>query len=263
MDLLERLTRAKGYDVNLLPKVITSLAEDNVLYRINKKKLYRITDATEFRNLLAKALYPFSNEIDIITTELSKSDDREDAEELIIWFEKKVARYRLLRRRWNYPNAFHTYQLKQALLNKLSPALAAEAMRSDWRNYSLDKLIKFILKCHDDLTRRKRMLPSKAAIMATIPQDEPMQDGPVEGATTAIIPYVPPPILPRSQPAQEAKPRACRWCQDTTHLSRECPSKPTCQNCGKTGHTPEQCFKAVHHGKLASQTITLTKRQKA
>lgn len=252
LDLLERLTRAKGYDVSLLPKVITSLAEDNVLYRINKKHLYRIQDITKFRDKLAKALYPFSNEIDVIASELSSPDDREDAEELIMWFEKKVARYHLLRRRWHYPNAFHSHQLKQALLNKLSSTLAAEAMRSNWREWTVDKLSQFILKCHDDLTRRKRMAPAKTVIMATI--DQSMEDNDYQLALRT--PSRSAPNTPEAE--TPPRPRVCRWCKDPNHLSRECPSKPTCQTCGKTGHTPDQCYKAVHHGKLASQTITLT-----
>ncbi|EZG42966.1 hypothetical protein GNI_202810 [Gregarina niphandrodes] len=91
LDLLERLTRAKGFEVNLLPQVITSVADDNVLYRINKYELHHIHEWSKFRDRLAKKLYPYSNEIDIVAQSLSEPEDREDAEDLVMWFEKTIA----------------------------------------------------------------------------------------------------------------------------------------------------------------------------
>ncbi|EZG42995.1 hypothetical protein GNI_199050 [Gregarina niphandrodes] len=98
LDLLERLTRAKGFDVNRLSQVIMSVADDNVLYRINKKKIYGVKEWQAFRDQLAKELYPYSNEIDVVAQDLSEVEEREDAEDLVIWFEKTVQRYHMLRR---------------------------------------------------------------------------------------------------------------------------------------------------------------------
>ncbi|EZG42993.1 hypothetical protein GNI_199250, partial [Gregarina niphandrodes] len=58
--------------------------------------------------------------------------------------------------------------LKQALLNKLCPALQAEAMRSDWREWDLDRFIQFILKCNDDLARRKRRNAKRVNMIANV-----------------------------------------------------------------------------------------------
>ncbi|EZG43106.1 putative retropepsins domain protein [Gregarina niphandrodes] len=274
LDLLERLTRAKGFEVNLLPQVITSVADDNVLYRINKHKLHKIQEWQTFRDCLAKKLYPYSNEIDVVAQSLSETEDREDAEDLVMWFEKTVQRYHMLRRRWKHPNAFHSHQLKQALLNKLCAPLQAEAMRSDWRQWDLDRFIQFVLKCNDDLARRQRRRSPKVGLVAAVPtRDMPMQDGtqPLHSSVrnainkfnqseaTQFYEAGEIPETPRDY-ARNKNPTTytCRWCKSPQHGSRDCPTKPTCKVCGKKGHDESSCYRVTRQGKLATQQITFT-----
>lgn len=45
-----------------------------------------------------------------------------------------------------------------------------------------------------------------------------------------------------AQTSAHKQKQCCRWCQRIDHVSRDCPTKPTCQECGVRGHTIDSCF---------------------
>ena len=258
IDHWSKQVTAQGHSLELLKFVIIRVASERVAEAIASSG-HSSAPFTIFIDVLARTLFPFSNQVEVIAKEIMEEKRNEDATQAIIHFKKLVHRHEILCNRWAYPNAFFEPQLKAALLDKLSIPIVHMVMTRDWRNMSLHALYHLIQCVADDIRRQNEMSsPHSSTIYMAKKSDtsankktsikKPRDPGPKQEASpTQYRLNSPRPVI------------LCKWCKSKEHRSYYCPDKPHCPNCGRAGHQEEDCFKIKRKGRLGDQSIAITR----
>ena len=233
----QRIAAAQGYDVEDLKAVVVRVAKPHIVAVTEKIKVSEVT-FSQFRDELARLLYPFSNEVEFTEEQIRKEDRGEGLTATIFEFQELVARHQMLCKRWKVPCAFTEFGLNRCLLLKLPLDLVEGIMANEhWRELALDDLIRLAHSVQDSRQRRQRMTDRARSTLFAAAAEQ-------------------------STVAPQSVRRKCYSCGEEGHMARECDKRKKCSNCGRWGHSAGECVKLEQDTKTlgAKRTVTFRKQ---
>eukprot|EP00918_Siedleckia_nematoides_P045399 GHVU01099346.1.p1 GENE.GHVU01099346.1~~GHVU01099346.1.p1 ORF type:complete len:1737 (+),score=226.63 GHVU01099346.1:171-5381(+) len=265
LDKWERLANGRHHDWALIKQAVLRLATPVVEYALEHYQLMQM-DWEKFRNELAKALYPYSTQIEDVERWLESRNRESDSLTTGFKYIEKMKRFERLCERWDRSEQISNHKKKEYYIRKLPVRVEEKVRELRWQDWTFDEVLKESARLESvikELTRIREGESGAANTFMTKLEDTVQQgtneeeavapDGRFAGNVSSQMESTEGSIFAAPAATTEAgkgkdrtgagPSRTCTRCHNWGHSSEQCRTDITkrCAWCKKLGHDEANC----------------------